>query len=173
MLPTDVCLRQLTVHADDRGFLAEFFRVEWQLGRVPVQWMVTKTSRGMLRGVHVHLRHEDFVVLLEGHALLALRDLRPGAPSEGLVSCIELTSEQPVAVVIPPGVAHGLYLRADALYVVGASEYWDPADELGCHWSDPALGIAWPAASPLVSPRDDALPSMKAVASRIPRWRPR
>jgi dTDP-4-dehydrorhamnose 3,5-epimerase len=56
------------------------------------------------------------------------------------------------------------------LYAV--SEYWDTADELGCHWSDPGLGIAWPVTAPILSERDAALPPLKDLIDAVVPWQP-
>ncbi len=43
------------------------------------------------------------------------------------------------------------------------SDYYDPADDRGILWSDPDLGIPWPAASPLISGKDGRLPRLHDV----------
>ena len=54
--------------------------------------------------------------------------------------------------------------------LLGADQTYDLADELGCHWRDPDLGIDWPVAAPLVSVRDEALPSLRDLALQVPAW---
>jgi dTDP-4-dehydrorhamnose 3,5-epimerase len=55
---------------------------------------------------------------------------------------------------------------------LGLSQPYDSADELGCHWRDPELGIEWPAIEPRLSARDAALPPLRALLPRIPAWAP-
>jgi dTDP-4-dehydrorhamnose 3,5-epimerase-like enzyme len=69
-------------------------------------------------------------------------------------------------------VAHGFLFHAPSVVVLGASHYYDLADELGCHWRDPQLGIAWPSDSARVSARDSALPPLRELSGRIPPWAP-
>lgn len=71
------------------------------------------------------------------------------------------------AVVIPPGVAHGFYFPVPSIHIYSVTEYWDPADELGCQWSDPELGIPWDVRNPQISPRDAALPSLEALLETL------
>ena len=99
----------LESHADAGGVSTQVFHREWRLGIHPVQWNAVQSEANVLRGVHVHVVHEDYFVLLKGQTLLGLRDLRPGAPTEGNTAMLDLQFEQLQAVRIPPGVAHGFY----------------------------------------------------------------
>lgn len=122
-----------------------------------MQWNLLRSGGNVLRGVHVHLTHFDNLVVLEGTMHLGLCDLRPDSPEFGKGSLVELHGEDPMMVVIPPGIAHGFYFDAPCLAVYGMSHYWAPAsDELGCRWDDPRLNIPWPTScvSPTLSARD-------------------
>jgi dTDP-4-dehydrorhamnose 3,5-epimerase len=44
-----------------------------------------------------------------------------------------------------------------------SSDFYDPDDERGILWSDPAIGIDWPTTHPLVSAKDDRLPVMSDI----------
>lgn len=162
-LPDGVLVRPLVEHRDPRGAFSEVFRQEWATAIVPVQWNMTRSQPGVLRGVHVHPRHHDYVIVLEGHATAALRDLRPASPTSGLVATFSLRGDTLLGVTIPCGVAHGFLFHEPTLFLLAVSESWDPDDELGCHWADPALGIDWPARPTCLSDRDLALPSLGAL----------
>lgn len=172
-LPHGVVLRALAAHADDRGRIAEFYRAEWATGIAPVQWHLTVSEAGVMRGVHVHVHHDDYFVLVEGAAVLGLHDLRPGSPTAGCSALVDLREEEPATVLIPHGVAHGLLFMARSTYVIGTSHYYDLADELGCHWLDPSLGLTWPVRRAQLSARDAALPSLREVAQHVQPWRGR
>jgi dTDP-4-dehydrorhamnose 3,5-epimerase len=166
-LPDGVRLVSLAMHADDRGVFTELFRQSWFATLAPVQWNAVHSKANVLRGVHVHLRHADYVTVVSGRALFGLCDLRPDSPTAGLRAAIEVGGQEMTAVMIPPGVAHGFYFREPSLHVYAVSEYWDVEDELGCHFADPELGLEWPTATPLVSERDAALPSFSHLMNRI------
>jgi dTDP-4-dehydrorhamnose 3,5-epimerase len=153
-LPEGVVIHPLTPHQDPRGMLVEIFRESWDLGCRPVQWNALTSAAGVLRGVHVHVRHVDHLVLAVGRILLGLHDLRPWSPTSGASQLIELDASVPRAVIVPVGVAHGLYSPEPSLLVYGASHYWDPNDELGCRWNSEELRLAWPATTPTLSERD-------------------
>ena len=163
-LPEGVVLRTLTVHRDERGWLSEIFRQEASPGIAPLQWNAVRSRAGVLRGVHVHARHADHIVLIQGRASFGLHDLRPASPTHGRTALVELSDERLATLTIPPGVAHGFYFHEPALLVYGVNSYWSPDDEMGCHWADPELGIAWPAADPTLSPRDAAAGRLRDLA---------
>ena len=167
-LPQGVTLRSLERHSDERGSLTEIFRGSWDTGVDAVQWNYAESEARVLRGVHVHVKHVDYLILLRGCALIGLRDLRIGSPTEGMTALIEMQGAKLQALTIPPGVAHGFYFPEPSVHIYAVSEYWDHQDEFGCHWADPALELDWPDAAPLISARDAALPSLRDLVESLP-----
>lgn len=163
-LPAGVEVRALRPHGDDRGVFTELFRDEWDLVR-PVQWNVVRSGPGVLRGVHVHRRHDDYLTLIAGRASIGLRDLRPGSDTAGLATVVDLDAERPAAILIPTGVAHGFLFHSSSIHVYSVTHTWDPEDELGCRWDDPELEIPWPVEPTSVSERDRALPSLAELSA--------
>ena len=161
----------LCAHLDERGSFSEIFRATW-VDTDFVQWNCVHSRESVLRGVHAHVRHSDYLVLLQGSALIGMKDLRRDSPTANRTELIELTADNPQGLRIPPGVAHGFYFGEPSLHVYAVSSYWDPDDELGCRWDDPGLGIQWPIASATISGRDAALPPYgvfeAAVNSALP-----
>jgi dTDP-4-dehydrorhamnose 3,5-epimerase len=167
VLPDGVELHRLEPHADERGVFTELFRDSWGLPVVPVQWNVVRSEPNVLRGVHAHWRHHDYLTLVAGRATIGLHDLRESSPTEGLGVTVELHGEQPAALSIPTGVAHGFYFHEPAIHVYAVSHEWDPADELGCRWDDPALAIEWPCSAPVLSERDERLGSLSELRAGV------
>lgn len=157
MLPAGVSHVTLWPHVDERGAFTEVFRSSWELEVAPAQWNVVSSAANVLRGVHAHWRHTDYLLVAAGRATIGLHDLRDGSPTAGLGAAVELVADAPAALVIPPGVAHGFYFHQPSIHVYGVSHEWDPADELGCRWDDPELDIEWPCTAPLLSERDRTL----------------
>jgi dTDP-4-dehydrorhamnose 3,5-epimerase len=166
-LPHGVRLTPLAPHSDDRGTFIELFRAEWETGVEPIQWNAVHSEAGVLRGVHVHPRHDDYLTLVRGRATIGLRDLREDSPSVGATACVELSAERPAAISIPHGVAHGFYFHEASTHIYSVSHYWDLADELGCRWDDPALEIPWPQRTAHISPRDEALQPLAALLEQF------
>ena len=163
LLPHGVVWRELTTHADHRGDLTEVFRAEWHEGPAPVQWNFVRSERNVLRGVHAHPRHDDYLVMLRQRMLLGLKDLRRDSPTHDLAAMVELDGDHLSAIFIPHGVAHGFYLPSEALYIYAVNSYWDRSDELRCRWDDPELKLKWPAESPVLSEADTTAGTLSAM----------
>jgi dTDP-4-dehydrorhamnose 3,5-epimerase len=172
VLPEGVRGVRIVRHADDRGWLAEVYRTAWKGGETPLQWNLVASEGGVQRGVHVHLGYDETYLLLDGALTVGFRDTRRGSPTEGATALAELAGGPEWAVFVPPGLAHGLLFREPSRLLVGTTAYWDPRNELGCHWLDPDLGIPWPTKRARLSERDAAFPPLAAIRDRIPPWRP-
>ncbi len=168
-----VVLRPLELHADARGDLTEVFRASWLRDLAPVQWNLCRSRPGTLRGVHVHPTHWDYLLLVSGAMQLGLHDMRPESSTYGLSRRYELRETEPLAVAIPPGVAHGFYFPAAAMHLYAVDHYWNLADELGCAWSDPDHGLAWDVDAPRLSDRDRTAGSFAEMAAAWAAARPR
>jgi dTDP-4-dehydrorhamnose 3,5-epimerase len=133
----------------------------------PLQWNMVTSAAGVLRGVHVHRRHWDYVIVSHGKATIGLSDLRPDSATFGKGVALPFDAERPQAVIIPNGVAHGFYFPVDATFLFGVSHYWALDDELGCHWTDPKLNISFPCDNPMLSPRDATLPPLAELMRQL------
>ena len=171
-LPAGVQLQPLQSHLDNRGSLTEVFREEWTNGVEPVQWNFLRSAPGVMRGVHVHVVHDDLVIALEGQATLGLRDVREASQTGGMATTVLLSSAAPTVVVIPHGVIHGFLFHEPTTLLIGTTNYYDPADDVECLWSDPELEIPWPAVPTLMSDRDRAAQPLSVLLERIRPWQP-
>jgi dTDP-4-dehydrorhamnose 3,5-epimerase len=153
-LPEGVIVRPLVSHVDARGSLAEVYREHWVDGGRAMQFNAVRSEPGVLRGVHAHATHLDYIVLLEGRMLLGLHDLRPSSPTARVSSLIECDGHERSGIVIPAGVAHGFYFLQRSLVLYGLAREWDASDEFTCRWDSEELGLAWPTRAPLLSERD-------------------
>lgn len=153
-LPEGVALRSLARHADPRGVLSEFYRAEQVAGDPMVQWNIVRSEGGVLRGVHVHPGHADYLFVIEGTMILGLHDLRPDRPEDRRSALVTLRGDAPQTVCVPQGVCHGFHFPEPAIYVYGLSGYWSMDEELGCRYDAPELGLPWAAANPVLSARD-------------------
>jgi dTDP-4-dehydrorhamnose 3,5-epimerase len=48
------------------------------------------------------------------------------------------------------------------------TELYDPDDEIGVIWNDPALAIDWPVERPFLSAKDSSLPRLSEVIRLLP-----
>jgi len=166
-LPAGVEVRALRLHPDHRGSFLEAFRREWKLGVDPVQWNIVHGEPGAMRGVHVHPRHWDYIVPLEGRSTVGVCDLRPGSPTRGLAAAMSLDARRPAAVIVPNGVAHGLLSETRSIHLYAVSHYWDPDDEIPCRWDDPELAIPWPRPARRLSAQDAQAPAAGELLARL------
>ena len=156
VLPAGVELMPLKTHPDERGALTEVFRNEWHRTPLPVQWAACYSRANVLRGVHAHARHWDYVCVVMGELSVGVHDLRPEIPSARLSAMIRLTGARLQMLSIPPGVAHGFYAPDDAIILLGSSAYYDASDHRRCRWDSDELALAWPCITPELSTVDRA-----------------
>jgi dTDP-4-dehydrorhamnose 3,5-epimerase len=168
-----VWVYRLKPNEDSRGRLWEACRFSWIDPAEMIQWNVVESRAGVMRGMHWHNRHHDYVGAVAGRLVIAVADLRPGSPTQGVKQVFETGADRPEMVLIPPGVVHGFFSATDSIALYAVSRYWDPEDELGVRFDDPALGIEWPQAArgARLSERDAALPGL-AEADSPPPWAP-
>lgn len=163
----DVVAIQPNRHLDDRGFFAEIYREStFQAAGIDasfVQANVTRSQRGVLRGLHYQLpphQQGKLVGVVQGRIFDVAVDLRVGGPTYGKWVTRTLDVEAGEFLWIPPGFAHGyvvLTQTADVLYQV-TSEY-KPESNRGIRWDDPNLGIQWPVDDPILSEVDRRQPT--------------
>ena len=154
-------------HADARGsftrlYCADRFDVVMP-GLCFVQTNLSVTQRsGTLRGLHLQrapAQEHKLVRCLRGRVFDVAADLRRGSASYGRWFALELDEQVPLALLIPPGVAHGFQaLSDDAQLLYQHSSAHVPAVEEGVRHDDPTLAIRWPLPVALLSPRDAGLP---------------
>ena len=166
-LPEGVVITPLTNHPDDRGSFTEIFRRAWPTGVDPLQFNLATTRQGVMRGCHVHLRHDEFFLSAKGRIIVGLSDIRPASPTFGTGVLIDLSDERMALLTIPHGVVHGFYAITESLLLAGATHYYDPLDDLGCRWDDAELNIPWPALTPSLSERDSNAGSLAALRPQI------
>lgn len=153
------------VHGDERGTFVEHYRRDWLPGAgVMVQANSAERRRGALAGLHHHLRQADLWYVVSGRVRVVLHDLRRASPTEGATLQVDLAGrhepEHHHALYIPPGVAHGYVCLTDVVLTYLVDRPYDPGDELGVAWDDPAIGADWGLATHevLLSERDRGLP---------------
>jgi dTDP-4-dehydrorhamnose 3,5-epimerase len=160
------------IHGDQRGLFIETYRREWfPNGREMVQGNRANRQRGALVGLHYHLHQADYWYVPFGTARVVLHDLREGGPTDGATLALDLSGENHLGVFIPPGVAHGFAALTDMTITYLVDGYYNPADELGVAWNDPAVDADWGVTDPILSARDQANPARGDLsAGRRPYW---
>ena len=117
------------------------------------------TSRaGVLRGLHFQLAPSaqgKLVRAVQGAVLDVCVDIRRDSPTFGRHITVPLRAGDSTLLWIPPGFAPGFVAMEDnTIFHYKCTAYYDPARERTILWNDPALGIDWGVADPLVSDKD-------------------
>jgi len=141
-----------TVFEDDRGYFYEKFneqKFEQQTGmnRHFVQDNVSKSSYGVLRGLHLQkgdMAQAKLVSCLEGRVWDVAVDLREDSPTFGRWFGVELSAENRLQFYIPRGFAHGFsVLSPTAVFAYKCDNFYNKESEGGIIWNDAELGIDW------------------------------
>lgn len=156
------------VFPDSRGYFFESFRQDW-LDKMGVQesWVQDNQSfsqKGTVRGLHFQRgahAQAKLVRVIAGKVLDVAVDLRKGSPTFGQVYSTILDTEKNNLLYIPAGFGHGFSVLEDAVFVYKCSKYYHKDSEGGVLWSDLALGIDWQVAEPIVSEKDQILPTLE------------
>lgn len=100
-----VLVRPLSKHADQRGWLTELFRIdELPDGFRPAMSYLSVTHPGIARGPHEHVAQTDGFAFLDGRYRLYLWENREGHMPAAVE--LEVGAQNPVLVIVPPGVVH-------------------------------------------------------------------
>jgi dTDP-4-dehydrorhamnose 3,5-epimerase len=166
------------VHRDVRGFFVETYHdAKYRAGGIAgpfVQDNQSYSVRGTVRGLHLQVRRPQgkLVRAVTGAIFDVAVDVRRGSPSFGRWVGVTLSGDNFKQCYVPPGFAHGFcVVSGEAQVEYKCTDFYDPDDEIGVAWNDPALAIPWPVGTPFLSPRDGALPSLAELAARLPDYR--
>ncbi len=164
----DVVLVRPGRHVDPRGTFQEMYRLEAfreaGLDTPFVQTNLATSSRGVLRGLHYQVpphAQGKLVAAVRGAVFDVAVDLRREADTFGQWVGHTLSEESGELLWVPPGFAHGycvLSERADVLYQVTST--YVPDANRGLRWDDPAVAIAWPLSTPVLSEADQKQPDL-------------
>lgn len=148
----EVLILEPKVFGDDRGFFFESFnqRDFQQITGLDVEFVQdnhSKSSKGVLRGLHYQIQHPQgkLVRVTQGAVFDVAVDLRRSSPSFGKWVGVELSAENKKQLWVPPGFAHGFLVTSDsAEFLYKTTDYWYPEHERSLLWIDATVGIQWP-----------------------------
>ncbi len=152
--------------SDTRGSLTVTFnRDQFAEAGLPtdfVQHNLSRSRRGVLRGLHYQIEHPQGKLILVpcGRIFDVAVDIRRSSPTFGQWMSQELSGDDNRLLWVPPGFAHGFYVlseRADVMYYV--TDRYSPGHERTLLWNDEELAIEWPipeGETPIMSEKDHA-----------------
>ena len=100
--------KPLRVIPDERGYLMEMLRSDDQLFQKFGQVYVSVAYPGVVKGWHYHKRQTDYFTIVRGMMKVVLYDQRKESPTFGELNEFFMGELNPVLLVIPPLVVHGM-----------------------------------------------------------------
>jgi dTDP-4-dehydrorhamnose 3,5-epimerase len=160
-----------TVYSDKRGYFFESYNHETYLKAgisfTPVQDNESRSSKGVIRGLHYQLKPHDQAKLIRvvtGRIFDVALDLRRDKPTYGKWFGVELDSKSKHQLFIPRGFAHGFSVLSDiAIIQYKVDNVYNKLAERGILLSDPYLAIEWRTGDivPVISEKDQNNPAFK------------
>lgn len=172
-----VKLIEPAVHRDQRGFFLETYHhrryTDAGIATAFVQDNYSHSGKGTVRGLHAQLRapQAKLMRVVAGAIFDVAVDIRVGSPTFGRWFGETLSSDNFKQLFIPEGFVHGFAVISNfAELEYKCSAFYDPADEVSIRWDDPAIGIVWPVAAPILSARDAGAKTLAELRDILPRY---
>jgi|TARA_B100000767_G_scaffold275633_1_gene313875 dTDP-4-dehydrorhamnose 3,5-epimerase len=149
---SEVIILEPQVFGDDRGLFFESFN-QYDFNQATgldvkfVQDNHSKSSKGVIRGLHYQIQHPQgkLVRVTQGSVFDVAVDLRRSSPNFGKWVGTELSAENKRQLWVPPGFAHGFLVTSEsAEFLYKTTDYWYPEHERTLLWCDKIMGIHWP-----------------------------
>lgn len=146
----DLIIIEPTVYGDVRGFFMESYSekdfTEIGITAKFVQDNHSKSSKGVLRGLHFQTQHTQgkLIRVVAGSVLDVVVDLRPESATFGRWESTVLSADNKRQFYVPPRFAHGfMTLEDDTEFLYKCTDYYCPEGDGGVKWDDPQIGIDW------------------------------
>jgi dTDP-4-dehydrorhamnose 3,5-epimerase len=159
-----------TVYPDERGYFFESYNEElFRRQGLDLRFVQDNESfsrYGVIRGLHYQLEpyaQSKLIRVIRGAIHDIAVDIRKGSPTYGKYVSVELSADNKLQFLIPPGFAHGFSVLTETAEVAYKCDaLYNKASEGGIRYDDPALNIDWriPAGEVVVSAKDLELPSL-------------
>ena len=137
-----VVVKNLTTHADERGFFREVMRETDEGFEHFGQWSHSLMYAGVVKAWHIHRVQTDWWYVI-GALKVALFDTRDDSPTKGRLMELLMGDGHATCLKIPPGVAHGCRAleRSHLIYIT--SRVYSPEDEGRIPHDDPSIDYDW------------------------------
>lgn len=168
----DCYIIEPTIFEDERGYFFEKFNEKKfeELTGINghfVQDNISKSSYGVLRGIHLQKREyaqAKLVCCLEGKVWDVAVDLRKESPTFRQWFGIELTGENKLQLYVPRGFGHGFAVLSEtAVFSYKCDNFYNKESEGAVAWDDADLNIDWKLdlTNVILSEKDKNSPSFK------------
>lgn len=165
----EIILIEPNLFSDNRGFFYESFKEsDFILNGISTKFVQDNFSHSIhevIRGLHYQKNPKaqaKLVTVLKGKIFDVALDIRKNSTTFGKWIGVILSADEHKSIYIPEGFAHGFCVisdYADVFYKVN-NEY-SPEYEKGIIWNDPKINISWPIENPIISNKDNELPTLE------------
>jgi len=142
-----VKVKKLRVIPDERGYLMEMLRSDWDEYEKFGQVYVTAAYPGVVKAWHYHKSQTDHFVCVHGMAKVVLYDRRDDSPTHRQVNEFFIGERNPCLIKIPPLVVHGFKgISQDVTLVVNVPTElynYDEPDELRLPFDTAEIPYDW------------------------------
>jgi dTDP-4-dehydrorhamnose 3,5-epimerase len=161
------------IYKDNRGHFFESYNkqkyAEIGIDKEFVQDNQSISHKGTIRGLHYQIgeyAQGKLVRVITGKIIDHAVDIRFGSPTFGKYVAIELSAENFKQFWIPVGFAHGFeVLEKNTILQYKCTNYYSQKDERGIIYNDKDINIKWETNNPIVSSKDQNLPSFKEISN--------
>jgi len=163
-----------SVFPDSRGWFFESFKedVLKQHG-VPHHFPQENRSfshKNVVRGLHFQRAPHaqgKLVSVIAGRVLDVVVDLRKSSATFGKVFVKILDAKVNNMLYVPEGFAHGFSALEESIFSYKCTAMYHKASEGGIVWNDADLKIDWMVSEPIVSEKDQQLPSFRSLVGNL------
>lgn len=161
------------LYKDDRGWFCESYK-ENLLRSAGIMYNFVQENqsfsrKGVVRGLHFQrppYAQAKLASVLVGKVLDVVVDLRPESATFGKVYKCVLDGERRNMLMVPDGFAHGFAALEDSMFFYKCSNFYNKEAEGGIIWNDPELEIDWGVSEPIVSEKDQMLPTFRELVEK-------
>lgn len=139
--------KRLQAIPDERGYLMELLRRDWEEFISFAQAYLTICYPGVIKAWHYHKRQWDHFVCVQGMARVVLYDDRQDSSTRGEINVFHMGVLQPLLLQIPPLIYHGFSPHGEeqAMILNFPTQLYcreDP-DEFRLAYNDPKIPYSW------------------------------
>jgi|TARA_B100001540_G_scaffold305820_1_gene317219 dTDP-4-dehydrorhamnose 3,5-epimerase len=137
----------INLHHDDRGFLGEIFRQDWNdiiPDFIPKQFLISQSKPGIIRAWHRHLKNQiDILFVRKGKLKICAYDGDKNSKSYGKLVQIICDSKNPEMIMVPGHLWHGTKNISDetseTIYLINNLYDYETPDEERKNFDDSSI----------------------------------
>ena len=140
-------VKRLNPILDERGYLQECLRSDWEIFKKFGQAYITVAFPNVVKAWHSHKLQTDNMICLVGNAKLVLYDDREKSPTNGMINEFFFGEKNPCLISVPPQIWHGFKAigskKIMVLNIPTELYNYDEPDEYRLPYDTDKIGYDW------------------------------